>query len=158
VIDARSLTDRLPGLRSLPDGLTLDGEVVAWVRTSSRASRTYAPRSSTGPGDRSAITCYVFDVLRVDGESTMALPFVERRKRLEALDLAGPACPLSGLFDDGEALFWPGATAASRASSRYGSATRTVRASGTASRRRPEYWRYPLEVAAMASKGSASAR
>jgi ATP-dependent DNA ligase len=35
----------------------------------------------------------IFDVLRVEGEDAMCLPYRERRALLEALDLDGPAWP-----------------------------------------------------------------
>jgi ATP-dependent DNA ligase len=38
-----------------------------------------------------AITLFVFDVLRVEGDDTMCLPYMERRTILEVLELPGVA-------------------------------------------------------------------
>ena len=37
-------------------------------------------------------TYLVFDVLYLDGRSTMSLPYTERRSLLEGLPVAGPCC------------------------------------------------------------------
>jgi bifunctional non-homologous end joining protein LigD len=50
------------------------------------------------------VVLMVFDVLRVEGEDAMCLPYRERRALLEALDLDGPAWRTPQVFDDGEAL------------------------------------------------------
>ena len=51
------------------------------------------------------IVYYAFDVLEVDGEPLIDLPFVERRKRLDALlDKRNRTVRLSETFDDGQAL------------------------------------------------------
>ena len=52
-----------------------------------------------------AVTYLVFDVLAVEGYSTMALPFRERRALLEELDVTGPAWQTPPVFEDGEALW-----------------------------------------------------
>src|SRR5205814_1454099 len=49
---------------------------------------------------------YAFDVLEVDGDPLVDLPFVERRRRLEQLlDKRNRAVRLSETFDDGTALY-----------------------------------------------------
>jgi ATP-dependent DNA ligase len=45
------------------------------------------------------------DVLYVDGESAMVLPYAERRQLLEELDLVGRAWHTPAAFEDGEALY-----------------------------------------------------
>ena len=46
----------------------------------------------------------VFDVLELDGQRTTHLPYRERRRLLEGLDLNGTSWQTSAVFDDGEAL------------------------------------------------------
>jgi bifunctional non-homologous end joining protein LigD len=50
------------------------------------------------------LTYMVFDLLELDGDSTMRLPLRERRQLLDALNLHGPKWQTSTTFDDGEAL------------------------------------------------------
>jgi bifunctional non-homologous end joining protein LigD len=52
-----------------------------------------------------AVTFMVFDLLYIDGESAMVLPYSERRALLEELDLVGPAWHTPNAFDDAEALY-----------------------------------------------------
>jgi bifunctional non-homologous end joining protein LigD len=74
----------------------------------------------------------VFDVLEVDGEPVVDLPLSERRERLEQLvDLRDRTVQLSGVFDDGEALYAAAVerrlegVMAKRAGSRYAEGRRT---------------------------------
>src|SRR3954471_19427315 len=75
----------------------LDGEVVAFdelgrpsfERLQGRMHLTGEAR--IGARTRSTPIAYViFDLLYLDGESLMRLPYAERRRRLEELDLNGP--------------------------------------------------------------------
>ncbi len=76
----------------------LDGEVCA-LDAEGRASFS---EMQQGTG---ALVYYAFDVLEVDGEPLVALPFTERRERLAALlDRGDSTVQLSETFDDGEAL------------------------------------------------------
>ena len=52
-----------------------------------------------------AVTYLVFDVLAVEGLSTMALRLWRRRELLAELDLTGPAWHTPPWFDDGNALW-----------------------------------------------------
>ncbi len=99
------MTKLLPEIaKALPPDVQLDGELVAWDehgqpdfhRLSSRMlhSDTAIP-----------VTLMVFDVLAVEGLSTMQLPYAERRALLEELDVEGPHAKLVATFEDGEALF-----------------------------------------------------
>jgi bifunctional non-homologous end joining protein LigD len=56
---------------------------------------------------RSAVplTCIVFDVLSVDGESVASRPYSERRRILEDLRLDGRFWRTPEAFEDGEALW-----------------------------------------------------
>jgi bifunctional non-homologous end joining protein LigD len=82
-----------------PDGV-LDGEVCA-LDESGRSSFSAMQQGKVG----TPLVFYVFDVLEVEGEPVVDLPFVERRKRLEKLlDKRNRTVRLSESFDDGKAL------------------------------------------------------
>ena len=51
------------------------------------------------------LTHVIFDVLTLNGESLMHLPYRERRGELERLNLNGPYWQTPETFDDGAALF-----------------------------------------------------
>ncbi|MFN8186434.1 MAG: DNA ligase D [Gaiellales bacterium] len=99
------LTGRFPSVaRALPGALrspecTVDGEVVAFDGT---GRPSFAELQRGGP----RLAYYVFDLLELDGDSLVELPWRERRRRLEALlDPSEPSVQLSAAFEDGEALF-----------------------------------------------------
>jgi bifunctional non-homologous end joining protein LigD len=99
----RDLTTLVPELAGLPDGLMLDGELVAWD-----GGRPSFPRLCERllHGDSSiAITYLIFDVIYVEGLSAMGLRYEERRALLEELDLRGPAWHVPCAFEDGDALY-----------------------------------------------------
>ena len=99
----RSMAALLPELRALPNGLMLDGELVAWEEGLPSFPRLCRRMLH---GDRDiAVTYMVFDVLYVDGESAMVLPYAERRRLLDELELTGPAWHTPFAFDDGDALY-----------------------------------------------------
>jgi bifunctional non-homologous end joining protein LigD len=97
------MTGRLPELAGLPTGLALDGELVVLgpdrLPSFPLLSRRLLTRDTSA-----AVVLMVFDVLRVEDEDAMCLPYGERRKLLEALDLQGPHWQTPPAFDDGEAL------------------------------------------------------
>ena len=77
----------------------LDGEVCA-LDESGRTSFS-AMQQGNAP-----LVYYVFDVLEIDGEPVLDVPFATRRKRLvELLDRRNAVVHLSEAFDDGEALY-----------------------------------------------------
>jgi bifunctional non-homologous end joining protein LigD len=77
----------------------LDGEICA-LDEEGRASF-----SAMQTGRATAWVLYVFDVLEIEGEAVVDLPFVERRDRLERILVPGdPVVRLSEAFEDGEAL------------------------------------------------------
>jgi len=79
----------------------LDGEVCA-LDESGRASFSAMQQGKAG----TPLVYYAFDVLEVDGQPLIDLPFVERRKRLDALlDKRNRTVRLSESFDDGRALY-----------------------------------------------------
>ncbi len=119
-LQSRNLNDitaRYPELRGLTEQLgartaILDGEVVAFgpdgrpdfgrlqqrmhVTSDSRVKRL----ASSIP-----VVYVIFDLLYLEGRSLMALPYAERRARLEALELAGPAWQVPAYArDHGQAL------------------------------------------------------
>ena len=97
---------RFPGIAAaLPNALrspdcVVDGEVCA-LDDQGRPSF-----SAMQQGKRETpIVYYVFDLLELDGEPLVELPFTERRARLEQLlDRRNRTVRLSETFDDGEAL------------------------------------------------------
>src|SRR5262245_56252395 len=95
-------TKRYPELRALADALSdrqvvLDGEIVAlddidrpsFARLQRRMHLNDA-KSITRAVVDVPIFYVLFDVLYLDGQSTMSLPYARRRALLEELSLAGP--------------------------------------------------------------------
>jgi ATP-dependent DNA ligase len=98
------MTALLPELAKLPSGLVLDGELVAPDDDGRPSFPRLSPRILHGrPGIH--VTFIVFDVLRVEGLSTMENSYIERRRLLEELDLQGAHWCTTPVFDDGAALF-----------------------------------------------------
>ena len=97
------MTELVPELASLPEGLVLDGELGAWGDD----GRPSFPRLCERMLHRRAgiaVTYVVFDVHEVAGLSTMRQSYRERRAILEALGVDKPAV-VGDVYDDGEALF-----------------------------------------------------
>jgi len=79
----------------------LDGEVCA-LDEEGRSSFSAMQQGKAG----TPLVYYAFDILEVEGEPLVDLPFVERRKRLEqVLDKRNRTVRLSETFDDGKALY-----------------------------------------------------
>jgi bifunctional non-homologous end joining protein LigD len=100
------VTASYPGLgrlSSLPGGLVLDGELVAFVDGLPDFEAMQAGAGGPAP------VCFVaFDILYLDHEPVMALPFSQRRSLLE--DLVGPAqggclALSAGLASGGRSLY-----------------------------------------------------
>jgi bifunctional non-homologous end joining protein LigD len=104
-LETRNLNDatrRYPEATAIGSALggrsaVLDGEIVAFdERGRSSFERLQGRMHLTGDAAIDARThntplqYMVFDLLYLDGESLMRLPYTERRARLEALDLNGP--------------------------------------------------------------------
>jgi bifunctional non-homologous end joining protein LigD len=105
-IESRNLSDiglRYPELQALGRGLgareaVLDGELVAFdehgapsfARLQGRMHLTSASAIRQLAQD-APVTYVIFDLLHLDGRSTMELPYRERRALLERLDLNGPS-------------------------------------------------------------------
>ncbi|MEE1751257.1 ATP-dependent DNA ligase [Streptomyces sp. SP18CS02] len=88
--------DRFPDLiaaaEQLPDGLVLDGELVAWDTAAGRLSfealqRRAAARGRTATALAAKTPAFfiAFDALQIDGIELLTLPYAERRRRLEVL-------------------------------------------------------------------------
>ena len=98
------------GAVGLPDGLVLDGELIA-IDPDLGVPKLHAvvPRVHVRDhaealqlaGERPA-TFVVFDILRVDGHDVTHLPHSDRRALLEHLDLDRPCWHLSETFDDAD--------------------------------------------------------
>ena len=97
------ITDAYPEVRGiLPDlGMheaVLDGEIVAFddagkpsfERLQSRMHVT-SPNAIKRLAKSTPVVYAIFDLLHLDGETLIALPYEQRRERLEALHLGGPA-------------------------------------------------------------------
>jgi bifunctional non-homologous end joining protein LigD len=98
------MSDRLPELTGLPDGLVLEGELVTFGLDGRPRFPLLGLRVLHGR-EAIPVTLMIFDVLRIEGHDAMCLPYVERRALLEELDLNGPAWRTPEVFEDGEALF-----------------------------------------------------
>jgi bifunctional non-homologous end joining protein LigD len=104
-VQSRNLLDvtgQYPELQGLGEvfadrEVILDGEVVApdehgrpqFSRLQRRMHQTSAAVINEGMR-KFPVSFMAFDVLELDGTSTMSLPYLERRARLESLDLSGP--------------------------------------------------------------------
>lgn len=109
-IQSRNLNDitaQYPELRPLGGAfagrqLVLDGEIVAPDETGRASFQRLQSRLGVVQRGRalqrseaSPVVYVVFDLLYVDGEDIMPLPYEERRARLEALALRGPSWRMS---------------------------------------------------------------
>lgn len=97
--------------QGLPDGLTIDGEIIALDANGLPNLQAIAYRMHQRDPAKAArlalerpATFVAFDVVRVGGVAVNRQPLTKRRELLEALDLNRPAWQLSAVFDDGEAL------------------------------------------------------
>lgn len=114
--NGRDVTDAVPELQPMTStlcgrSLVLDGELVAHKGTPSSFYRLSGRMAARRPAvvdaarRRTPATFVAFDVLWDDGDVT-GEPYSERRQRLNALDLAGPAwCAVSAFPGAGAELF-----------------------------------------------------
>ena len=119
-VQTRNLEDvtrRYPELRPLAEALgshevVLDGEIVALDASGRPSFEQLQQRMGLNQDSevrrkmREVPVVYMaFDLLYLDGHSTMGLPYRERRRRLEELNLAGPAWQVPPWVEgDGEAM------------------------------------------------------
>ena len=97
------ITDAYPEIRGLIGDLgmreaVLDGEIVAFddggrpsFERLQRRMHVTAPSAVRRLAASTPVVYAIFDLLYLDGRSTIELPYSERRARLEALELGGPA-------------------------------------------------------------------
>jgi bifunctional non-homologous end joining protein LigD len=147
------MTARVPELEGLPSGLLLDGEIVAWGEDGLPSFPFLERRILRGVllDDRAliAVTYLIFDLLAIDREDTMQMPYARRRRLLEEQRLSGPAWHTPPSFEDGAALWGVACelelegVIAKRANERYRPGER-----GWVKVKNRDYWRYPLERAA----------
>ena len=139
------MTPILPGLQKLPDGLVLDGELVAW-----KGKEPWFPnlRRRMLNNDLSVpVTFVAFDVLSLDGTDLTKRPYEERRDLLASLGLDGPGWATSETFEDGHALFQSvcelglEGVVAKKRSGRYRPGER-----GWIKAKNPSYWRRESEI------------
>ena len=139
------MTPILPELQKLPDGLVLDGELVAWM-----GKEPWFPnlRRRMLNNDLSVpVTFVAFDVLSLDGTDLTKRPYEERRDLLASLGLDGPGWATSETFEDGHALFqsvWElglEGVVAKKRSGRYRPGER-----GWIKAKNPSYWRRESEI------------
>jgi len=98
-----NMTALLPELSDLPADTVFDGEIVAFEN-----GRPHFPLVCDRllHGDRSVPLNYViFDVLRLEGDPNLRLPYRERRQLLDGLKLGDGPWFVAETFDDGAALF-----------------------------------------------------
>jgi bifunctional non-homologous end joining protein LigD len=97
------MTELLPELGSLPAGLVLDGELVAW-----KSGQPHFPlvcRRVLNGDTTVPLTYVIFDVLRRDGDDLTGKPYRSRPATLEELKLDGGSWTSAETFEDGPALF-----------------------------------------------------
>jgi bifunctional non-homologous end joining protein LigD len=112
------VTSRFPELRPLGEALAdvdvvLDGEIVALDDDGHPSFEQLQPRMQVGSASvarrlaaERPTVCMLFDVLWLDGHSTCALPYRDRRAVLEKLALAGPTWQTPpATAGDGHAVF-----------------------------------------------------
>ncbi|WP_181723038.1 ATP-dependent DNA ligase [Nocardia gipuzkoensis] len=86
--------------------MILDGEIVAPDPATGAPSlprlqqRMYLTRPTRDMVETVRLQLFVFDLLELDGASTMALPYVERRARLGELDLTGAGVRVPPFWTD----------------------------------------------------------
>jgi len=99
------MTHLLPEFRrGLPLGVQLDGELVALDESGRPDFHRLSSRMLHGRTGIS-LTYFIFDLLAVDGLSTTAQPYCERRALLEELVGENERVRVVATFEDGEALF-----------------------------------------------------
>jgi bifunctional non-homologous end joining protein LigD len=98
----REVSGTYPELRGLGEALgslecVLDGELVAFDERGRISFGALQPRMHVVNQaavrrlvDKIPVTYLIFDVLHLDGRSTVDLPYTERRRLLESLELSGP--------------------------------------------------------------------
>ena len=143
------MTKLVPELAKLPDGLVLDGELVAFNETGAPDWPLLCGRMLHG-NPAIAVTFVAFDVLRVDGHDLTRSRWEQRRALLEELWEPAACAQISDVFDDGHVLFQAvcqhglEGIVAKRRNGLYRAAHR-----GWIKVKNPNYWRREAELAAV---------
>ena len=99
-----NMTLQLLEFADLPDGLVLDGEIVAFNEQGVPHWPLVGRRLLHG--DESVpLVLMIFDLLSCGGEDLTRRPYADRRERLEALALESTCWRTPDVFDDGQALY-----------------------------------------------------
>lgn len=88
--------------------LVVDGEIVAQTASGTPSSgllqaRMHVTRPTNELIRTVPVQLYLFDLLSANGESTMAMPYLARRRRLDDLELSGPLVMVPPFWVDLEA-------------------------------------------------------
>jgi bifunctional non-homologous end joining protein LigD len=100
------MTERVPELALvLPADVQLDGELVAWGDDGAPDFHRLGRRILHGDASI-PVTLMAFDVLALNGDRTLRLPYVERHALLEEIVLGAPSgVEVVASFEDGPALW-----------------------------------------------------
>jgi bifunctional non-homologous end joining protein LigD len=102
------ITDAYPEVRGILRNtgmheMVLDGEIVAFDENGrpsferlQRRMHVTSPNAVRRLASSTPVVYAIFDLLYLDGHSLMELPYSERRRRLESLELAGPGWRVPG--------------------------------------------------------------
>jgi bifunctional non-homologous end joining protein LigD len=142
------MTSLVPELADLPDGIAVDGELVAFGYDGLPSFPRLCDRMLHGKR-RIDIMLIVFDLLVAEGRDVTRRPYWERRQLLEDLELDGDAWATTPVYQDGDALWTKvcqlglEGVVAKKRSGHYLPGRR-----GWIKTKNRENWRYPLEVEA----------
>ncbi|MEZ0109422.1 bifunctional non-homologous end joining protein LigD [Catenulispora sp. EB89] len=109
--NGNDLTDTYPELKALAKTvssaqLLLDGEIIALDDDGKVSFGALQPRFGTSGSEATRLSrtnpasYLIFDLLHLDGRSTLELPYKDRRGLLESLELSGPHWQTSPSFPD----------------------------------------------------------
>jgi bifunctional non-homologous end joining protein LigD len=114
----RDVTSSYPELRAMAESLgsrqvVLDGEIVAMDENGKPSFETLQTRMHVTSAaqvrrlmTQVPVTYLAFDVLHLDGRSLLEQPYVERRRTLESMELAGPSWQTPPHFEGGGSAVW----------------------------------------------------
>lgn len=109
--NGNDLTETYPEIKALAKTvssaqLLLDGEIIALDENGRVSFGALQPRFGTGGSEAARLSktipasYFIFDLLHLDGRSTLDLPYKDRRELLESLELSGPNWQTPPSFPD----------------------------------------------------------